>query len=218
MFTGIIEDIGVVKSVEKQGVSGRIAVRSRLGLKKGAIGESIAVDGVCLTVAAVSGDVFVADLSQETLSRSTLGALKANDRVNLERAVTLNKPLGGHIVTGHIDGTAEIKAIAGGGGVSGVGLNVSAGADIMRYIVEKGPVAVDGISLTIASLDAGSFCVAVIPHTLEHTTLGCKKRGSKVNIEIDIIGKYVERFLTKKTVSNITEDYLKGQGFLKRGR
>lgn len=211
MFTGIIEDIGAVKSVEKKGLSGRITVRSRLGLKNGSIGESIAVDGVCLTVAAVSKDAFVADLSQETLSRSTLGSLKANDRVNLERALTLNKPLGGHIVTGHIDGTAEIKAI------TGAVLNVGAGADIMRYIVEKGSVAVDGISLTIASLDAGSFRVAVIPHTLEHTTLGCKKKGSRVNIEIDIIGRYVERFLTKKTASNITEDYLKGQGFLKRG-
>ncbi len=214
MFTGIIEAIGTVKSVEKHGVSGRITVRSRLGLNKGSIGESIAVDGVCLTVSAVTGDAFIADLSQETLSRSTLGCLKPNDMVNLERALTLNKPLGGHMVTGHIDGIASIKAVSSGGGsATGVELHVGAEPGIMRYIVEKGSVALDGISLTIAGIEAGSFRVSVIPHTLENTTLKHKKKGARLNIETDIIGKYVERLLTKEGRSNITRDYLREQGF-----
>ena len=178
------------------------------------LGDSVAVNGTCLTVSSFDNKIFNADVTQETLNRTNLGSLKNGSKVNLERAMTLSGRFGGHIVSGHIDGVGSIKSMN-----NAIILTIEVPKHLMKYIVEKGSVAVDGISLTVASLTDNSFSIAVIPHTLKETVLYYKKEGDKVNIENDVIGKYVERLLTFKEdnndskKSNITMEFLFKNGF-----
>ncbi len=233
MFTGIIEHTGTVKSVEKKGTSGRITVEAALSLDSVCLGGSIAVDGVCLTVTGIKKGSFSADLSAETITLTTLGSLKGGEKVNLELPLTLSKPLGGHLVTGHIDGVGVIKRMAGTGGAGGgegggggagfVDIEFSVPATLMAQIARKGSVAVDGISLTVAGTLPDGFRAAVIPHTLKLTTLSGKREGSKVNIETDLIAKYVERFFLRQKggespaeKGGVTEGLLSEHGFLRK--
>ncbi|MBI5238000.1 MAG: riboflavin synthase [Deltaproteobacteria bacterium] len=216
MFTGIIEEIGRVKSVEKQGASGRITVEADIPPDTVKCGDSIAIEGVCLTITGLLKGAFHADISEETLRLTTLGSLKSGDRVNIERALTLSKPLGGHIVTGHVDGSGTIKGMARRGEFIDMELGVP--APLMAHIVNKGSVAIDGISLTITGCGPDGFKVSLIPHTLKNTALSFKGPGSKVNIETDIIAKYVERLLSSAGKSQgISEDFLSEHGFLRKG-
>ncbi len=214
MFTGIIEDVGRVKSVEKREASGRIKIETALDLDEVRTGGSISVNGVCLTVTRLSRGVFDADLSDETLRVTTLGTLKDGDKVNLERALTLSRPLGGHLVTGHVDGLGTIRSRAIRSDY--MDLEVEVPSELMAQIVLKGSVAVDGISLTVAGVGLKGFKVAVIPQTLKETTLLLRAEGSKVNVETDIIGKYVEKFFLAGRKTEITEDFLAEHGFFKK--
>lgn len=197
MFTGIIETMGTVTGIRPAGAGRRMEVRADMDLSATKIGDSIAVNGACLTAVEISGRVFSVDISPETLTRSTLGDTRTGTRVNLERAMRLSDRLDGHLVSGHVDGQAGIQAIRDEGGIRIVGF--SAGAALSRYMIRKGSVAVDGISLTINACGEDWFEVTVIPHTAAVTTIGFKKAGDRVNIETDIIGKYVEKFLTGNT-------------------
>lgn len=194
MFTGIIEETGRVRSVEKRGEGARIAVAARIVTADTRDGDSIAVNGVCLTATEVRPDSFVADGSRETLQRSTLGLLRVGAAVNLERAVTPATRLGGHIVQGHVDARARFLSAEDHGGSWTVRIGYP--ADIARYLVFKGSVAVEGISLTIAALADDYFEIAVIPKTWEVTNLSHLRAGDHVNIEVDVIAKYIERMLT----------------------
>lgn len=215
MFTGIIEAVGAVKSVEKRGAFGRIFIESALDLSGVKIGDSMAVCGACLTVTGLWGRVFSADLSDETLRLTTLGGLKANDKVNIELPLTLSRPVGGHLVTGHIDGVGTIrkKALKG----DSMDIEVSVPQGVLGQIVKKGSVAVEGISLTVAEVTPDGFRAAIIPHTLKNTNLRDKPEGARVNIETDIIGKYVEKFLSAGK-KGLSEDFLSEHGFLNKGR
>ncbi len=193
MFTGIIEDLGSVESLKLQSKGGVIKLRTSMPTAKIKLGESIAVSGVCLTVVAKSRGRFAMDVSAETLRRSTLGALKPGDRVNLERCLTLDKLLGGHLVAGHIDGVSHVASIRSEGGARL--FTFEAPASEARYLVEKGSVALDGVSLTIFSIHGRTFCCELIPHTLKVTTLGARRPGDAVNFESDLLVKYVERIL-----------------------
>lgn len=193
MFTGIIEECGTVSSISKSGISGAIEILAKTVLGGTKTGDSIAVNGVCLTVTEKSGSSFTADVMAETFRRSNLGNLGKNSRVNLERAVPADGRFGGHIVSGHIDGTGIISRIADEG--NAVWFFITASQPILSRIVEKGSVAVDGISLTVASVTDSEFAVSVIPHTREQTSLSEKKCGDIVNLENDIIGKYVQKFI-----------------------
>ncbi|MEY9844710.1 riboflavin synthase [Streptacidiphilus sp. MAP5-3] len=209
MFTGIIEELGEVLSIEDLGDSARIRLRGPLTTADAHEGQSIAVNGVCLTVldtdaelAAQPGE-FSADVMRETLERSSLAALAVGSRVNLERAMALGARLGGHLVQGHVDGTAELLSRApGDAGADGSPqwevLRFSLPAHLSRYLVEKGSITVDGISLTVVEAARDSFTVSLIPATLAHTTLGRKGIGEPVNLEVDVIAKYVERMLTDR--------------------
>ena len=221
MFTGIIEGVGEVKSVEKRGASGRITIETpfSIGMKEG---DSIAVDGVCLTVTAIKGGstsveggytLFTADMSGQTLKDTTLGGCSAGGRVNIERPLTLSAPLGGHFVTGHIDAVGSVKRKAPGGEF--IDFEFAVPGELLPYLARKGSVAVDGISLTVAELTTDGFRVAVIPHTLKLTGLEAKTSGARVNIETDIIAKYVERLL-KGRKSGVTEELLSEHGFLNK--
>ncbi|MDH4226200.1 MAG: riboflavin synthase [Deltaproteobacteria bacterium] len=214
MFTGIIEAIGTVKSIEKTGGSGRITIEAK-GVPMPPIGGSIAVNGSCLTATAISGSSFTADVSSESFKRTTLGLLKTGDSVNIELPLTMNKPLGGHFVTGHVDYVGEVVAVKKQGDFSEFEFSIKPGFE--NQFVEKGSVAIDGISLTISKLSEKTFTVAVIPHTLTGTTLASKKQGQSVNIETDVIGKYVERFMNTGKEQGVTEGFLREHGFLKRG-
>lgn len=213
MFTGIIEDVGTVKQIEKKGAFGRITVETALSLSEMREGDSIAVDGACLTASGFSGNAFSADVSEETLRVTTLGGLSAGSKVNIELALTLSRPLGGHLVTGHVDGLGSIEKMARRGEY--LDLEISLPGELMAQVVKKGSIAVDGISLTVADLAPGSVRIAIIPHTLGKTSLLSKKEGARVNIETDIIGKYVEKFFNKKE-SRITEEFLSEHGFGKK--
>ncbi len=217
MFTGIIEEVGRVVSTQKRDVGHGLGIQAPIlspGLKQG---DSLAVNGVCLTVTRKAPPATLYfDVSPETLSRTGLGALRPGDPVNLESALTLNKPLGGHLVSGHIDGQANLIAIHPQGEM--VELTFQVPETLTAWMIEKGSVALDGISLTIASLRETSFTVAVIPHTLNRTTLGTRKVGDTLNLETDMIGKYVKRFLTrseKEGKDPLTLDFLAEHGFLK---
>lgn len=203
MFTGIIEECGTVSSISKSGISGAIEIQAKTVLGGTKIGDSIAVNGVCLTVTAKSESSFTADVMAETFRRSNLGNLKKNSRVNLERALPADGRFGGHIVSGHIDGTGTISRIADEG--NAVWIFITASQSILSRIVEKGSVAVDGISLTVANAAESEFAVSVIPHTREQTSLSEKKCGDVVNLENDIIGKYVQKFLGIQQKAGKTE-------------
>jgi riboflavin synthase len=214
MFTGIIEDQGIVKNIVKQAQAIRLCIESKLPLHEFTLGDSIAVDGVCLTITSLTGQGFIADVSPETLQRTTLGAKRNNCKVNLERALRLSDRLGGHLVTGHIDGIAVIKSITQIS--NALQIDFSAPTHILRGLVEKGSVAIDGISLTVNQCTDSAFNVMIIPFTIVHTTLEHKKRGEKVNIENDIIGKYVAKFLLSKnaTQGKITPELLDKYNFI----
>ncbi|MDD3437230.1 MAG: riboflavin synthase [Candidatus Gastranaerophilales bacterium] len=211
MFTGIVEEIGTVKIFSKQEKNALIVVECKKILEGTKIGDSIAINGVCQTVTEIFSNTFSAQVSSETLSVTNLANLKAGDKVNLERALMLNSRLGGHIVTGHIDGLAKIKSIQNQSEFYNV--KFEAGKYLGKYIVKKGSVAINGISLTIADVVLNEFSVAVIPHTFENTVLKFLKTGDFVNIEVDVLAKYVEKFLSREHNSTIDENFLKENGF-----
>ncbi|GAA1883109.1 riboflavin synthase [Streptomyces durmitorensis] len=193
MFTGIVEELGEITAVENLDDASRFRVRGPVVTEGAKHGDSIAVNGVCLTVVEHEGDEFTADVMAETLNRSSLGALAAGSRVNLERPTAVGDRLGGHIVQGHVDGTGEIVERKPSENWEIV--KVSLPADLSRYVVEKGSVTVDGVSLTVVDAGPDYFTISLIPTTLALTTLGIKQPGDPVNLEVDIIAKYVERML-----------------------
>ena len=193
MFTGIIEEIGRVLYIRSDGNAGTIRIGAQRVLEGTRVGDSIDVNGVCLTVTALGSGYFEADMMPTTLATSGLGSLKYGDPVDLERAVQSGGRLGGHIVSGHIDGTGTIKELKRE--ENAVWITVSADKGLLRYIIEKGSVAIDGVSLTVAYVDDVCFKVSVIPHTGEETILLSKRKGDPVNLETDIVGKYIEKLL-----------------------
>lgn len=197
MFTGIIEELGKVKNISLQGSSGKITIYAKKVLEGINIGDSIAVNGVCLTVVQLMKDGFVADVMAETVRRSNLKNIQNGNYVNLERAMAADGRFGGHIVSGHIDGTGTIVSLEKEENATWV--KVSAKPDILKYIVEKGSICIDGISLTVAQVDNETFSVSVIPHTGSNTTLTSLKPGDILNLETDIIGKYVAKLMDVKT-------------------
>jgi riboflavin synthase len=216
MFTGLIGEIGTVRKLDRQGNSASLQVASRLLREAPRLGESIAVNGVCLTVTHWDQDSFTADVSPETLQCSTLGSLRPTTPVNLERALRLSDRLGGHLVSGHIDAIARVRRRFQE--QNAVRFEFSAPPSALRYLVEKGSVAVDGISLTVNRVDADGFAVAIIPHSLEKTTLQYRREGDLVNIETDLLGRYVERLLQGEKgahrAAGISLEFLAKNGFM----
>lgn len=211
MFTGIVEELGNVKQIIRGSKEQRIYVNCSKILGDIHIGDSIAVNGVCLTVVDFTRDYFVADVMNETFSRSGLGALTIGSCVDLERAMPANGRFGGHIVSGHIDGIGTIKSIRQDG--NAVWFEISADRKILEGIVEKGSIAIDGISLTVACVSRSTFKVSIIPHTLSETVLGHKRIGDAVNLENDIVGKYVKKILEHSEDKGLTREFLLAQGF-----
>lgn len=217
MFTGIIEEIGIVQEFDFVNGFGIIRVGCANVLEDTKIGDSIATNGVCLTVKEISTNSFKAEVMGETLDKSNLGRLKTGDKLNLERALKLSDRLGGHIVSGHIDGVGKIISIKEES--NGTWFTISAPKEVLKYIIYKGSIAIDGISLTVAYVDDLVFKVSVIPHTLDNTILPFKKVDSNVNLECDLVGKYIEKLFTVKKSneevesSNITMEFLKNSGF-----
>ena len=192
MFTGIIEEVGIIKEVKRGVKSSKLIIKANKVLEKTRVGDSICTNGVCLTVTNVKGNSFEADVMAETLRRSNLGLLDIGNKVNLERALNLESRLGGHIVSGHIDGIGQIISLEKED--NAIWVTVKAASEILRYVVLKGSITIDGVSLTVAYVDKKILKVSIIPHTKESTTLLGKKVGDLVNLESDIIGKYVKRF------------------------
>lgn len=192
MFTGIIETLGTVVAVDRGDASSRLGIKGDItdGTRTG---DSVAVNGVCLTATSVDGDAFTADVMAETLRRSTLGELQPGDAVNLERAATATTRLGGHLVQGHVDGVGRLTARTPVDGFDEV--SIALPGDLLAYVVEKGSIAIDGISLTVARVQDNDVVIGLIPETLQRTTLGQRQVGEAVNIEVDVIAKYVERLL-----------------------
>ena len=193
MFTGIIEELGSVEAIEDQGDAVRLTVRGPLVDSDAGDGDSIAVIGCCLTVVSHDGEAFTADVMRETLDKTSLGAFRPGTRVNLERAVTAEKRLGGHIVQGHVDGTGEIRSRTPSEHWEVVEIGLPDGMG--RYLVDKGSITVDGVSLTVVTVTDDSFTVSLIPETLARTTLGIKQPGETVNLEVDVIAKHVEKLV-----------------------
>ena len=200
MFTGIVEELGTIARLDRGTDSARLTVRGPLVTSDATPGASIAVNGVCLTVVEHADGEFTVDVMAETLSRSSLGSLRAGDRVNLERAMAAGGRFGGHVVQGHVDGTAQVLERVPGDRWEVVRLSLPAG--LARYVVEKGSITVDGVSLTVASVDDTSFSVSLIPTTLDLTTLGHKGIGDLVNLEVDVLAKYVERLMSAPTAKD----------------
>lgn len=211
MFTGIIEEVGAVLRIQKNSASIKLTIEASGILSDVHIGDSIAVNGICLTVTEYSASSFTADVMHETLNRTALSSLRPKSPVNLERAMSANGRFGGHIVSGHIDGTGTIVRISQDN--IAVWYTIRTTPKILRYIVEKGSIAIDGISLTVASLKPDSFLVSVIPHTREHTALCAKHTGDLVNLENDCIAKYVEKFVLGETGGSLTGAFLAKHGF-----
>jgi len=191
VFTGIVREVGRVEAVEERGESVRLVVRAPETAAGTAVGDSVALAGVCLTAVEVVDGTVAFDAVPETLRRSTLGRLEAGGGVNVEPALRAGEPLGGHIVQGHVDGVGRIRR------VDDDGIEVEAPAEVIRYCVEKGSIAVDGVSLTVAALEGGTFSIALVPHTLAATTLGQLEPGVPVNLEVDVLAKYVDRLLNR---------------------
>ena len=204
MFTGIIEEIGIIKGFTKKNTGTEITVQCSKVLEGTKIGDSISINGCCQTVTKITQDSFCADVSTETLNISTLGSYKTGDKINLERALTPTSRMGGHIVQGHVDCIGKYLGE----------MTFEIPENELKYIVYKGSISINGVSLTIAKVDRNTIQIAIIPHTLENTTLKSLKYGDFVNIETDILGRYVEKFLSMKNNNNITADFLKENGFL----
>ena len=220
MFTGIIEGLGTIRQIRTSATETRLALEADFALEHTRIGDSISVNGVCLTVVRLEGSRFEADVSPETLARTTFARARAGDRVNLERAMRLSDRLDGHLVSGHVDGTGTIAGKRRD--ANAVVVEIAAPAPLVGQMIEKGSVAVDGISLTVNRCGAGRFEVSVIPHTAKLTTIGFKAVGDAVHLETDLIGKYVERFLLARAGKmpdagngGVTLDLLARSGFLK---
>ncbi len=206
MFTGIVEELGSIVSVQ----AGSLVIAAGEVLKGMKHGASVAVNGVCLTVTDFNTGSFSVDIMTETLERTNLRLLRAGDKVNLEKPLALGGPLGGHLVQGHVDGTGRVASVTRDGGA--LLIRLEAPPEVMRFTVPKGFIAVDGVSLTIISKDSGSFWVSVVDYTRKHTTLGSKQAGDLVNLEVDIIAKYVEQ-LGQAHSTGITADFLQQHGF-----
>ena len=204
MFTGIVEGLGRIMAVAPKGEGLVFTIEPDFALTDPKEGESIAVNGVCLTALEISSKTFSADVSPETLSRSNLGVARVGDAVNLERAMMLSDRLGGHLVSGHIDGVGRITEKRHAGGF--IIFSVAAPQGFDRYIIEKGSIAVDGISLTVNSCANGGFSVSIIPHTARVTTLGGRRPGDKVNIELDLVGKYIEKLVMSRDRAGDTKE------------
>lgn len=212
MFTGIIEEIGTVRRIEHGAKGARLTIQANTVLEDTRIGDSIATNGVCLTVVSMTGDSFSADVMAESLRRSSLGTLQGGSPVNLERAMAANGRFGGHIVSGHIDGTGTIASQKRED--NAVWVKIKTPAPLLRYIVEKGSIAIDGISLTVAAVTDTDFSVSIIPHTGAQTILLGKKPGDPVNLECDVIGKYVEKLTAPHKTGGISTNFLAENGFL----
>lgn len=212
MFTGIIEEIGTVRRIEHGAKGARLTIQAKTVLEDTRIGDSIATNGVCLTVVSMTGDSFSADVMAESLRRSSLGTLQGGSPVNLERAMAANGRFGGHIVSGHIDGTGTIASQKRED--NAVWVKIKTPAPLLRYIVEKGSIAIDGVSLTVAAMTDTDFSVSIIPHTGAQTILLGKKPGDPVNLECDVIGKYVEKLTAPHKTGGISTNFLAENGFL----
>ena len=204
IFTGIIEELGVVKSIAINGASGCITIKAQKVLEGTQLGDSIAVNGTCLTVTSINSDGFSADVMAETVRRTSLSQVGKGDLVNLERAMILNGRFGGHIVSGHIDGTGTITKYTKE--ENAIWVTIKAPEEILDLIVEKGSICIDGISLTVATVSDRDFQVSIIPHTAKETTLIQKKVGSLVNLENDIVGKYIKKFMDNKQESQVKKE------------
>lgn len=221
MFTGIIEELGRISSIQKGVRSSKLWISGENIFSDLKLGDSVAVNGVCLTATQIKGNMFEADVMSETLSRSSLGSLKVGSEVNLERAMAADGRFGGHIVSGHIDGTGTVFKMQRDDNAVWVGIKTD--PKISKYIIEKGSIAIDGISLTVARESEGEFWVSIIPHTGKETTLLSKKPGDIVNLENDVIGKYIERFVNyrdkneAKEKQNFKESTLTKEFLLKSG-
>ena len=216
VFTGLVEEIGTVRSIRHGRTSAVLSVRAETILSDLKTGDSVAVNGVCLTAASVDAGGFTADVMPETIDRSSLGTLGTGSLVNLERAMSAQGRFGGHIVSGHIDGTGTITRLRRD--ESAVWYTVASPPEVLRYVVEKGSITIDGISLTVAKVTDIDFSVSLIPHTSAVTVLGKKKEGAVVNLEADIIGKYVEKLLNyreraPRSATGLTMDFWTGNGF-----
>ncbi|KDR93764.1 riboflavin synthase alpha chain [Peptoclostridium litorale DSM 5388] len=218
MFTGIVEEMGRVKQIAKRDKGVRIVIEAKKVIEDVQLGDSIAVNGVCLTVTEFGSDFFCADVMSESLGRSNLKSLTSGSRVNLERAMAMGKRFGGHIVSGHIDAVGTIEGIRKEG-ISRI-YRIKAPAEVMKYTVMKGSVAIDGISLTVSAVHDGAFEVSIIPHTTENTTLSIRSEDDMVNLEADIIGKHVENLMgfskreQEKKKSSLSTSFLGEHGFL----
>jgi riboflavin synthase len=217
MFTGIIEAIGTISSLESKGGDKRLHIDTgKLDMSDVKPGDSIAVSGVCLTAIEFDSSSFVADVSGETLAHTTLGKLSKGDHINLEKALTPSSRLGGHMVSGHVDGVGEI--VSRSKDARSIRFTLRAPAELTRYIARKGSICVDGISLTVNSVDEDSFDLNIVPHTLEQTTMNDFESGRRVNLEVDVIARYLERLITdsdRNETSDITLELLKRQGYVK---
>lgn len=218
MFTGIIEEIGMIQGITQGATSARLHIKASTIMDDVKLGDSIAVNGVCLTVCSLTASSFEADVMNETLKRTSLGILSRGSKVNLERAMKADGRFGGHIVSGHIDGTGSIRSFEKDGIATIVTIQTK--PEIIHYVIEKGSIAIDGTSLTVTKVDLKeqTFQVSLIPHTKENTILLSKKKGELVNLENDVIGKYIERFLHSEQTqqpkaSGITEEFLARCGF-----
>lgn len=214
MFTGIVEELGEVSAMARGRDSMVLTIKAKTIMSDLKLGDSVSTNGVCLTVTEKGSDYYKADVMHETMNRSSLGKLKPGSHVNLERAMSAEGRFGGHIVSGHIDGTGSITSIKKDD--NAVWYTIAAPENIMRYIIEKGSIAIDGISLTVAKVTDKDFSVSIIPHTIKETTLGEKKIGDIVNLENDLIGKYVEKLITisPKKSGNIDKEFLLRNGYI----
>lgn len=213
MFTGIVEEIGSISGIKQGKNSEILTIKAKKVLEDTKIGDSIAVNGICLTVTALSSDSFTADVMHETINRSSLSKLKYGSKVNLERAMPVNGRFGGHIVSGHVDGIGTIINIKPDD--NAIWYKIQANQQILKYIVEKGSITIDGISLTVAKVSETDFSISAIPHTVEQTILKEKRQGDIVNLETDILAKYIEKLLnpTQNKQSKITKEFLLEYGF-----
>ncbi|WP_419775099.1 riboflavin synthase [Ignavigranum ruoffiae] len=214
MFTGIIEEVGRLKEIQSKDRGKRIEILAHEILTDVELGDSIAVNGICLTVSQLAHQSFTADVMQETLDRTALAKLTSGDRVNLERAMAANGRFGGHIVSGHIDGVGTIQQIRPDGMAQRY--TIRANPSILKYVIEKGSIAIDGISLTVTEVTAQTFSVSIIPHTQEQTNLSDRAVGDPVNLEVDIVGKYIEKFINqdKTGPTKMNQDFLQIHGFM----